>query len=272
MSLWYQYTVKKANEPTAEDGSQPGGTDDLDALVREAIRRLKHSTLGKGSNLGSLPLVFVLGDSGSTKTTVLIHSALDPELLAGQVYRDNEVLPTSAVNIWYTRQAIFVDPAGGLMGQADRWRRLVKLLQPARFSAALGKRAQAPRAAIVCFDCENFLQQGASETSVSAARRLSVRLQEVSQIFGISFPVYVLFTKLDRISFFAEFVRGMSKDEVAEVLGATLPLRSLNAGVYADEETRRLTKAFDEIFYSLAERRILLLPREHEERQAARHL
>src|ERR1700722_17290991 len=151
-----------------------------------------------------------------------------------------------------------------MMGQADRWRRLVRLLQPGRFSAAIGKRAQAPRAAIVCFDGETFLQPGASETAVSAARRLSVRLQEVSQLLGISFPVYVLFTKLDRISFFTDFVRGMSKDEAAEVLGATLPLRSLNAGVYADEETKRLTKAFDEIFYSLAEKRILLLPRENE--------
>ena len=71
----------------------------------------------------------------------------------------------------------------------------------------------------MCFDCETFLQTGASETAVSAARRLSVRLQEVSQLLGISFPVYVLFTKLDRISFFTDFVRGMSKDEAAEVLG-----------------------------------------------------
>jgi type VI secretion system protein ImpL len=265
VAYFYVYKVNKAKlAALGEDESQPGATDDLDALVREAVRRLKHSTLGRGTNLGSLPLVFVLGDAGATKTTVLIHSALDPELLAGQVYRDNEVLPTGTANIWYTRQAIFVDPAGGMMGQADRWRRLVKLLQPGRFSAAIGKRAQAPRAAVVCFDCETFLQSGASETAVSAARRLSVRLQEVSQLLGISFPVYVLFTKVDRISFFNDFVRGMSKDEASEVLGSTLPLRSLSAGVYADEETKRLTKAFDEIFYSLAERRILLLPREHE--------
>jgi len=264
VAYFYVYKVKKAKEASGEDESQASETDDLDALVREAVRRLKHSTLGRGTNLGSLPLVFVLGDAGATKTTVLIHSALDPELLAGQVYRDNDVLPTATANIWYTRQAIFVDPAGSMMGQADRWRRLVRLLQPGRFSAAIGKRAQAPRAAVVCFDCETFLQPGASETAVSAARRLSVRLQEVSQLLGISFPVYVLFTKVDRISFFTEFVRGMSKDEASEVLGATLPLRSLSAGVYADEETKRLTKAFDEIFYSLAERRILLLPREHE--------
>ena len=264
VAYFYVYKVKKAKEPAAEGDAQSSGTDDLDALVQEAVRRLKHSTLGRGTNLGSLPLVFVLGDSGSTKTTVLIHSALDPELLAGQVYRDNQVLETSNANIWYTRQAIFVDPAGSMMGQADRWRRLVRLLQPGRFSAAIGKRAPAPRAAIVCFDCETFLQPGASETAVSAARRFSVRLQEVSQLLGISFPVYVLFTKLDRISFFTDFVRGMSKDEASEVLGATLPLHSLSAGVYADEETKRLTKAFDEIFYSLADRRILLLPREHE--------
>jgi type VI secretion system protein ImpL len=264
VALWYQYKMKKAKEEAGEDESQASGTDDLDGLVHEAIRRLKQSTLGRGSNLSGLPLVFVLGDSGSTKTTILIHSALDPELLAGQVYRDNEVLPTSPANLWYTRQAIFVDPAGSIMAQANRWRRLVKLLQPARLSAAFGKKTQAPRAAVVCFDCEAFLQPGASETAVSAARRLSMRLQEVSQLLGISFPVYVLFTKLDRVSFFTEFVRGMSKDEAAEVLGATLPLRSLSAGVYADEETRRLTKAFDEIFYSLADRRIVLLPREND--------
>ncbi|MGD0758078.1 MAG: hypothetical protein ABR921_04165, partial [Candidatus Sulfotelmatobacter sp.] len=170
VAFWYQYQIKKAKEKEAagEDDSQPGAADDVDALVREAVRRLKTSTLGRGTNLSSLPLVYVLGDSGSTKTTVLLHSALDPELLAGHVYRDNDILPTSTANIWYTRQAIFVDPAGSMMGQADQWRRLVKLLQPGRFSAALGKRAQAPRAAIVCFDCESFLQPGASETAVSA--------------------------------------------------------------------------------------------------------
>ena len=264
VAFWYQYKVQKAKQASGEESSEDSSTDDLDAVVRESIRRLKQSTLGRGTDLSRLPIVFLLGDSGATKTTVVVHSALDPELLAGQVYRDNEVLPTSTANLWYTRQAIFVDPAGAMMGQRERWRRLVKLLQPARFSAAVGKKTQAPRAAIVCFDCETFLQSGASEATVSAARRLSARLQEVSQLLGISFPVYVVFTKVDRISFFTEFVRGMSKDEVAEVLGATLPMRPVSAGVYADQETQRLSKAFDEIFYSLAERRTVLLPREND--------
>ena len=263
VTVWFLHKKKRSEEGAEGTGAQASGSDDLDLLVREAVRRLKNSTLGRGAKLGSLPLVFLLGDPASTKTTTIIHSSLDPELLAGQVYRDTEVLPTTTANIWYTRQAIFVDPAGSVMGEADRWKRLVRLVQPGRFSSA-GKRSQAPRAALVCFDCENFLPPGTSETVVSAARRLAVRLHEVSQSLGISFPVYVLFTKLDRISFFTEFARGMGKDEAAEVLGATLPMRSLGTGVYAEEETRRLTKALDEIFYSLAERRLLLLPREHE--------
>src|SRR5215469_11226032 len=167
VAFWYQYKLKKAKEASGEGDSQDASTDDLDALVREAIRRLKQSTLGRGTDLSRLPIVFVLGDSATTKTTLVIHSALDPELLAGQVYRDNEVLPTSSANLWYTRQAIFVDPAGAMMGQRDRWRRLVKLLEPARFSA-MGKRKQPPRAAMVCFDCETFLQPGASEAVTSA--------------------------------------------------------------------------------------------------------
>src|SRR6202045_918835 len=105
VAYFYVYKINKAKEASEEDDSQPGGTDDLDALVREAVRRLKHSTLGRGTNLGSLPLVFVLGDSGSTKTTVLLHSALDPELLAGQVYRDNGVRATSTATAWSRRRA-----------------------------------------------------------------------------------------------------------------------------------------------------------------------
>jgi type VI secretion system protein ImpL len=262
--LWF-YRKNKAEEAGTEtESGQTAAADDLDLVVREAIRRLRSSTLARGANLGNLPLVFVLGDTGATKTTTVIHSALDPELLAGHVYQDTTVLPTRLLNIWYTRQAIFVDPAGDLLTQPPRWKRLVKLVQPGRVSTAMGKGLQAPRAAIVCYDTESFLKPGASETTLSAARKLAVRLQEISQLLGISFPVYVLFTKLDRVSFFPEFVRGLNKEEASEVLGTTLPVRSLATGVYAEEETRRLGKAFDELFYSLAERRLDLLGREND--------
>jgi type VI secretion system protein ImpL len=259
--LWFHHKSKSEEAAEDSDGSK---SDDLQILVHEAVRRLKSSTLGRGANLANLPLLFLLGESGSTKTTTVIHSALDPELLSGHVYQDNNVLATRILNIWYTRQAIFVDPAGSLLTEPSRWKRLVKLVQPGHVSTAMGKGLHAPRAAIVCYDCQSFMKPGASETTLSAARKLAVRLQEVSQLLGISFPVYVLFTKLDGISFFSEFARPLSNDETSEVLGATLPVRQLATGVYAEEETRRLAKAFDELFYSLADRRLDLLARENE--------
>jgi type VI secretion system protein ImpL len=262
--LWFHHKRKSAQADSAAAPEGRPESSDIALLVHEASRRLKSSTLGRGATLGKLPLIFLLGESGSTKTTTVLHSDLEAELLAGQVFQDNNVLPTRVANIWYTREALFVDTAGDLVRQRDRWKRLIKLVQPGRMSSVIGNRRQAPRAAIVCFDTANFLQPGASEATLLAARKLASRLHEISQTLSISFPVYVLFTKLDRVSFFTEFVRGFSRDEASEVLGATLPVRSLASGAYSEEETRRLTKTFDELFFSLAGKRTELLGRENE--------
>ena len=265
--MWWFYRRNQTAADNTDTANVPAGAaNEVDLLVREAMRRLKNSPQGRGASFGNLPLFFLVGDPGSAKTTTVIHSALDAELLAGQVYQDSAVLPTRIVNFWYTRQAVFVDPGGGIFSQPDFWKRLIKLVQPGRVASA-GKKQQAPRAALVCFDCESFLRPGASEATLSAARRLGARLIEISQLLGISFPIYVLFTRADRIgarqdgsSLFLDYVAGLSKDEASQVLGATLPVRSLQAtGVYAEEETRRLSKAFDELFYSLAEKRVDLL-------------
>ena len=77
---------------------------------------------------------------------------------------------------------------------------------------------------MVCFDSETFTRAGAQEAVVNAARTLRARLGEISQAFGINLPVYVLFTKMDRLPFFTEYVRNLSNEEAAQVLGATVPL------------------------------------------------
>ncbi len=238
--------------------------DEIDALIREAENRLAASNLAKGASLVHLPMVFVIGDSGSTKTSTILHCGLDPELLAGNVYQDTTVVPTRLANIWFARGMIFVEVGGKLLAEPQRWMRLLQRLRPARLLSAV-RGEQAPRAAIVCVDAEVFVRPGAADALTLASRNLQKRLAEMSQEFGIRFPVYVIFTKMNRLAFFEDFVRNLTEEEVGQVLGATLPMQPQNrSGVYAEEESKRLSAAFDAIFYSLADRRVVLMPREND--------
>jgi type VI secretion system protein ImpL len=67
------------------------------------------------------------------------------------------------------------------------------------------------------------------------------------------------------VAFFEDSVRNLSNQEAGQVLGATLPMAQPGAaGIYAEVETRRLSAAFDGLFYALADRRIVFLPREND--------
>jgi type VI secretion system protein ImpL len=258
--VWYKSRQSRAGSSPDGAPAPLAGDDEIDALIRDAEARL-----AKGSKLSGLPLVFVIGETGSTKTTTILHSGLEPELLAGQTHQDNNVVPTRVANLWFARQMVFVEAGGGLLAQPARWLRLLTRLRPGSLRSALGSRGAAPRAALVCIDAETFTRPGASEAVAAAARGLQLRLSEISQQYGISFPVYVVFTKMNRVAFFEDYLRNLSNEEATQVLGATLPLRAQSgSGIYAEEETRRLAAAFDGIFYSLADHRNDLLPREND--------
>ncbi len=253
---------KKAKAAAAQAGEPmaPGG-DEISVLVHAADARLSAAKLELGAKIANLPVYLLMGQPGSTKTSVMIHSGLDPELLAGQVYQNADVVPTRTANLWFSRRNIFAEAGGNLLADSGQWTRFVRRLQPR--SSVVGKGGQAPRAALVCFDSETFTRAGAQEAVVNAARTLRARLGEISQAFGINLPVYVLFAKMDRLPFFTEYVRNLSNDEAAQVVGVTLPLLTgRSEGVYAEEETARLTGNFERLFRSLADARPEFLARE----------
>src|SRR6185437_4384669 len=93
------YTILN-RQPAAESSSgAPAAASDIDFAFTEASNRLRAANLMRGSTIAALPAIFVLGDSNAAKTSVLAHSGLEPELVAGQAYLDNAVTPTRAVNV-----------------------------------------------------------------------------------------------------------------------------------------------------------------------------
>ncbi|MGH9790525.1 MAG: ImcF-related family protein [Candidatus Acidiferrales bacterium] len=264
-----QVRMPSASDAAAAAGAAfagpPGSPDEIDALVREAASKLAASRLGRTATLGALPAIFLVGESGSAKTSAVVQGGLDAELLAGQIYNEGQMAPTASANLWLARRTIFAEAGGRMINDSALWARLVKRLAPKRFGSVFGKKQQAPRAAVVCVDCERFLKPGATEAVTASAQKLRARLGEISQVLGISFPVYVLFNRLDTVPSFKEFVEQLSKEEAVQVLGMTLPYHSsIAGGVYAEQENRRLSTAFNSLFNSLCDWRLSLLARERD--------
>ena len=238
--------------------------EDLDFVFAEAANRLRASNRTKSKSVAGLPAIFVLGDSNTAKTSVLANSGLEAELLAGQAFQNNLVTPTKVVNLWFSRDIIFVDPAGKVIADGAARRKLFHKFAPVGFGSVVGGSAPPPRAVVIAFDCESLLAPGGTEAVSGKARQLQAALAELAQELGTSFPVYVLFTKADRLPYFREYVDRLTEAEVSEVFGATLPLEATRPGVYAEQQSQRLTEAFQSLYYSLAEKRTVLLAREHD--------
>lgn len=257
--VWYMVRrIRSESAPEPLDADN----DEIDAAVAAAQQRLAASRMAGATKLGALPAVLILGPQGSTKTTVLLRSGLEPELLAGEALRGDQVVPTRLVNLWYAQGSVFAEAGGGVTGDEGRRRRFLSRMRATSLGAALGRGALSSRVAVVCYPCDELLRPGSSEGVPAAARQLRAALVEAAELLGIRLPVYVLFTKLDRVPGFADYVQNLSRDEVREVLGATLPTSSDGAGTYAERESGRLAQAFHGIFESLAARRLLVLPRE----------
>jgi type VI secretion system protein ImpL len=261
-----------ADESPAPQAGASGGaaSQDVDILIREAAGKVAAARLAAGAKLSALPVVFLLGETGGGKTSAMDQSGLDAELLAGQVYQESSIVPTRVANLWFARKTVFVEAGGPLLDDAGSWVRLVKHFLPGRFRSIFGGGTLAPRAAVVCVDCEKLVREAALDKIVAQARKLRARLEELSYHMGVSLPVYVLFNRADRIPYFEEFAGTFSNEETSQVLGSTLPLvGSTSSGVYAEQETKRLTAAFQAIFFTLAECRPGLLNRERNgDRQA----
>ncbi len=262
--LWF---LRPVDEPI----DVAAGPDRDDALAAVAAARAR---MPRGA-LDAKPVILVVGSHGSCKTTVVAHSGTDPQLLAGDApatTTGNAPPSTAGANLWVVRDAVLVEAGAPVLTDEARWRRFVRALRAPRLAAAFGRAEAPPRAAVVCVSCDLFYAGGAGEQLEGLARLTRERLNEAARELGVALPVYVLFTKADRIPHFEDWAAPFTNDEIRDPIGAALPFdhaatqtgsaRSRAAGGYAERMTPRIDGAMAGIVAALAGRRGQLLSRE----------
>src|SRR4029077_14794664 len=121
-----------------------------------------------------LPIVYVVGESNTAKTSILQHCGLEPELIAGEPERDAQIAATATVNVWQAGNTVLIEAGGKLASDSSLWTYLLERTQPNLLSASFGTRQQPSRAIMVCCDCERLA--GAAEPPAASAHKLSARL------------------------------------------------------------------------------------------------
>lgn len=249
--LWY---LRPVTEPAA------GSADDALLVIKAAQAKLP------GASIPLRPIVLVIGPENATKTTLVARStSANPELLAGaSPTAINEApVPTRDLNLWLMQQAVIAEVGSALLQDEKKWLGALRAFRAPRLGAAVKSNVVAPRSVVVCVPCDLFAGDVSADDSTNEAKLLRERLTDVSRELGMRVPVYVVFTRLDRIPHFEPWASIFTRDEVRAPLGASLPFDTVSdAATYGERTQRRLADAMAQLHQSIAARRVDLLGRD----------
>jgi type VI secretion system protein ImpL len=264
-NLYIQLKANRANAQMANDLIAPSDsgnsplTKESDAEISmiaknfdEALQTLKKGAKNaQGKNyLYDLPWYIIIGPPGSGKTTALVNSGLEFPLAdkfgKGAV---RGIGGTRNCDWWFTDQAVLLDTAGRYVTQDSHeavdkaaWLGFLDLLKKHRPRRPVN-------GVLITMSLSDLLKQTEEERSLHA-QSIRRRIEELHSHFGIRFPIYMLFTKVDLIAGFNDFFAHLSKEERAQVWGVTFPAEDQDT---PQDVIARVGKDFDGLLTRLNE-------------------
>jgi type VI secretion system protein ImpL len=129
---------RRSRKQAEIENEAPGeGAAEIGVMIDAANGRLRGSQK-RVQSLDALPLVYVLGDAASAKTSVVAQSGLDPELLAGNAAPGAEQAPTGLLNLWFARVAALAEIGPSLQAVKGLFQHLIVRTRPSAYRAAFG--------------------------------------------------------------------------------------------------------------------------------------
>jgi type VI secretion system protein ImpL len=189
---------------------------ELQGRWKEAMDALRGSHLKKyGNPLYVLPWYLVIGESGSGKTTAIKSARLSSPFV--DVSRTSGISGTRNCDWWFFEQAILIDTAGRYAIPVDEsrdkeeWQKFLTLL--ARY------RKKEPLNGLVVTVSANKLLESGREALEEDGRSIRSRIDQLMQVLGARFPVYVLVTKCDLIQGMTQFCDHLPEKALDQAMG-----------------------------------------------------
>ncbi len=193
--------------------------------MQEAVKTIKTSKLGLTSGsaaLYELPWYAVIGNPAAGKSTAVVRSGLNFPFSDKTSSVIQGIGGTRNCDWFFTTEGVLLDTAGRYsVHEEDReeWLGFLSLLKR--------NRPKAPLNGVIIAASLAELSNNRPEFAITLAKQLRQRVQELTEKLEVFAPVYVVFTKADLISGFAEFFEDRDRDERERVWGATLPYDTL---------------------------------------------
>ncbi len=192
-----------------------------------------------------LPWYLVLGTEGAGKTSLLGMSNL------GLVSTNDQPLnlphATAYCDWLFGKEAVFIDVSGALMLPEDPkndshliWKKFIELLHRYRRHYRLAD------GLMICIDLHDFLgkNRGQRQLQIDVLRH---RIQSLVKYLK-SLPVYLLFTKCDRIAGFTDSFNALSPEDCQQAFGISLPLGMMqqNLAPFLEEQLNLFLRRLNE--------------------------
>jgi type VI secretion system protein ImpL len=231
-------------QDTREESPEQQLSNELVKRWKEAVSQLKSSRLRlSGNPLYVLPWYMVIGESGSGKTTAIKNSKLSSTFTSQT--QAAGLAGTKNCDWWFFEQAIIIDTAGRYATQPDdvkdrdEWR--IFLTQLAKY-----RKKEPLNGLVITMPADRLLSCNTTEL-LEEGRKIRLRIEELMQILGAKFPVYVLVTKCDLIRGLKEFADRLPVQSHEQAMGC------MNQEISGD-----ISAFMDHVFFTMADRLRLL--------------